>query len=991
MEFPKTLAERLRTGKVIPFIGAGVSMSVLERKTGKRLFPSWRELLERAAKRLDEERKSTYGTIVRSLLAADEPDYLYVAKQARDHLGSVWFEFLKEQLDHLRERIVDEASLDLARSVWGLGSQLLVTTNYDRVLHWACPQQSDLQSWDIEAPAEQVAAMRDGLRRSTVWHLHGCIDNATGMILTPDGYSRLYPEAGTAETRYQAALKTLHSLLTSRSFLFIGFSLDDAYFGMQLRGLHEIFQGATGPHYVLVRHADRERVQALNLSVDILTFPEFGQPLLDYLHGLTKIIPSTEPLVVTPEAVPTDGSSTYRSAPYDPRNPVFFVPYRPKGDQVIGREAALQAVREQLTRGYRTAIGQTATFQGLGGLGKTQLAVEYAYRYREEYPNGVIWLSADQDIDAQLIELSEKARWIAPQSEHKYKLEVARQRLRSYSQCLIVFDNLEDLQTVADYLPEPQAEPHILVTSRVEQPGFTPVPLDLLNEELSLKLLLQEAGKEPEEEAGWQAAREIAEALGGLPLALELAGAYLRHRSVGWRPYRDLLQYNLKAALPGRFLTGSFTRHEADLYSTLKIDEEVFAEEPRLREILDLLTWSGPAPMGQSLLSALLDVQNPTELTGALSLGVALRLLLKTPETESYAVHRLVREVRRENMPLAEHLDWGNSICQRIGNWFQERRQNFADLPQFEAEIDHLRAWQDHALHHAPQHASRLTWLQAYPHYHRGRYQEAKEGVEKAEELFEQVQPEDSQLKAHVLNDLGTTYFLLGDYQRGLEHYEKALAIQQEVLGERHPDTATSLNNLGSVYGNLGKYEQALEHHKKALAIQQEVLGERHPDTATSLNNLGSVYSSLGKYEQALEHHKKALTIRQEVLGERHPDIAMSFNNLGSVYSSLGKHDHALEYVEQALRLHRELLGDQHPDTVLVAHNLAQALSDLSRQKEALHLVNEFLRKIPQDHPHYALLKHLQPKLLAKALPSGFRQPAKKNPKQKTKTKKNRR
>src|SRR5215510_1374311 len=145
MEFPKTLAERLCTGKIILFIGAGVSMSVLERETGKRLFPSWRELLERAAKRLDEERKSTYGTIVRSLLAADEPDYLYVTKQARDHLRSVWFEFLKEQLDHLRKRIVDEASLDLARSVWGLSSQLLVTTNYDRVLHWACPQQSDLQ------------------------------------------------------------------------------------------------------------------------------------------------------------------------------------------------------------------------------------------------------------------------------------------------------------------------------------------------------------------------------------------------------------------------------------------------------------------------------------------------------------------------------------------------------------------------------------------------------------------------------------------------------------------------------------------------------------------------------------------------------------------------------------------------------------------------------------------------------------------------------
>src|ERR1041384_4590532 len=107
-------------------------------------------------------------------------------------------------------------------------------------------------------------------------------------------------------------------------------------------------------------------------------------------------------------------------------------------------------VRKQLTSGRRTFIGQTAAFQGLGGLGKTQLAVEYAYRFKDEYPNGVIWLNADQDIEAQLTDLAEKAYWIAPESEHKYKFEVARHRLRTYSDCLILFDNLEDQQAITD-------------------------------------------------------------------------------------------------------------------------------------------------------------------------------------------------------------------------------------------------------------------------------------------------------------------------------------------------------------------------------------------------------------------------------------------------------------------------------------------------------------------------------------------------------------
>lgn len=91
---------------------------------------------------------------------------------------------------------------------------------------------------------------------------------------------------------------------------------------------------------------------------------------------------------------------------YDPRYPIFFVPFRAKGNQVVGRGAALEAVRNQLERGHRTAIGQTASFAGLGGLGKTQLAVEYAYSFRDQYPNGVIWISADQDIDRHPGDLS---------------------------------------------------------------------------------------------------------------------------------------------------------------------------------------------------------------------------------------------------------------------------------------------------------------------------------------------------------------------------------------------------------------------------------------------------------------------------------------------------------------------------------------------------------------------------------------------------------
>jgi hypothetical protein len=113
MHIPTTLENFLREGKVIPFVGAGVSVAVLDRDTGKPLFPSWLELLTRAADWLEHEGKTPYAAVVRGFLQFDKPDYLEAARRAREGLGPVWFNFLKEHLNYPRER-ADDASLHLA-------------------------------------------------------------------------------------------------------------------------------------------------------------------------------------------------------------------------------------------------------------------------------------------------------------------------------------------------------------------------------------------------------------------------------------------------------------------------------------------------------------------------------------------------------------------------------------------------------------------------------------------------------------------------------------------------------------------------------------------------------------------------------------------------------------------------------------------------------------------------------------------------------------
>jgi tetratricopeptide (TPR) repeat protein len=621
----------------------------------------------------------------------------------------------------------------------------------------------------------------------------------------------------------------------------------------------------------------------------------------------------------TTEVSATDPNAASR---YSRDSYVFNVPYREKGAGVVGREETLQTLRKQLTTSGGTAIGQTASFHGIGGLGKTQLAVEYAYHYKDTYPHGVIWIASDQEIEPQLVQVAKKGNWIAPESEHKLILEIARRRLKTFSDCLIIFDNVESLADIRKYLPEPEARPHIILTSRVPQDGFASIDLSLLSPELSLQLLLLEAGREQaslsllEKDAG----AEIVEELGRLPLAIELAGAYLKNRStLSLTDYLAILKKNPISALPKQF--AGFTRQEADLYRRLQISEETFQQEPLLKKILNVLAWSGSTFMGLSLLARILDVSE-TELPGPLSFGAELRIIRKDREQNRYEIHRLLRTVQRRELPLQDNQQWTESVCEHVGAWFQEKREEFLNLPVYEAEIDHLKEWQNNAGAIKSVHNCRLLWLQAYPPYHLGNYTKSFDIVRAALDMYGKNSVTDPELGANLYNDLGSCYGKLGKYDEALKYFIKALEIREKVLGTEHRDTAASLNNIGLTYGELGDHNKALKYNTRALEIREKVLGPEHSHTATSLSNVGGTYGNLGDHNKALKYQTRALEIREKVLGPEHPHTAASLNNVGGVYGDLGDHNKALEYQTRALEILEKVLGTEHPDTASSLNNV---------------------------------------------------------------------
>jgi len=279
---PNHLRQAFLDKKLIPLVGAGVSMSLSDH-ADNRIFPNWAQLLENAATELEAQCKSSYATGIKAMIALNK--YLDAADIAKEGLtGGLWNIFLKKTFDIDRSRIKD-SSLTLPATIWSLSNRI-ITLNFDRVLEFACPTV-DVRTIENKNRAELADFSRSAFTKKAVWHLHGSINDIDSTIFTGASYESLYGD----ETEYQAALAVLGELCKSETLLFIGCSLEDADLLRRINKVTQIFGGNCGPHYALVRSTDAYSIQEKlkGLPIQVITFDEFGQPLLDSLNAISQI------------------------------------------------------------------------------------------------------------------------------------------------------------------------------------------------------------------------------------------------------------------------------------------------------------------------------------------------------------------------------------------------------------------------------------------------------------------------------------------------------------------------------------------------------------------------------------------------------------------------------------------------------------------------------------------------------------------------------
>ncbi len=559
--------------------------------------------------------------------------------------------------------------------------------------------------------------------------------------------------------------------------------------------------------------------------------------------------------------------------------PVWYVPVR-RTDFFTGREATLEELHRRITAQGRVALN------GLGGIGKTQIALEYAHRYRDAYV-ATSWINAATESTiaagcaelANLLDLPERA---AP-DERRVVAAVTRW-LETHERWLLIADNADDPVRLRPLLPHVLIG-HLLVTSRAQvfdMLGITkPLEVRELPHEEAVQFLLTRAGRDsdtnPQELA---AAQTLAHELGHLPLALEQAAAYiLSNRSrfaaylAGYRARRlKVLERGVPVDDPTKSVTTTwqiaFDRIAGTPASADLLRASAFLSADRIP--LELVT-EGAAELGPAIGQVLPDVEDELALDELLAPLSRYSLIRREPESRSYDLHRLVQEVTRDAMDSETRRIWAERVVAALNGAFPE--VEYTTWTQCERLLAHAQVAAQLVVEH---------------------------------DLF-------SGAAARLLNQ--TAYYLAerAQYAEAEPLYQRSLTIRERLFGPEHPDVAQSLNNLAWLYRQQAQYAAAEPLYGRSLMIRERVFGPEHPNVAESLNNLALLYQQQGRYAEAEPLYQRSLTIREQVLGPEHPDVARSLTHLAELHFQQGRFAEAGPLFQRSLTILERVLGPDHP------------------------------------------------------------------------------
>jgi len=559
-----------------------------------------------------------------------------------------------------------------------------------------------------------------------------------------------------------------------------------------------------------------------------------------------------------------------------------------------GRDSLLVHLREALASGQRVTV---QALYGRGGVGKTQLALEYAYRFAGEYESAW-WIAAEDPalIPGQLAGLAARMNLVPPGAPPATAVELLLGELGAMSRWLLVFDNAEDPAALAPFLPGGPG--HVLITSR--NPNWrtraVPVDVDTLTRTESIALLRAQGAVVSDAEA-----ERLAHSLDDLPLALVQAAALLT-RGLSAADLEAELARSMREVLE----EGCPDDYPVSLAAQVRLTTaRLETDHPGAAAVLAALALLAPEPFPLTSCAGHLPEQTPPPLKEALASRLAVGRALEAIARHSLArthngtvqLHRLTQKVLADQLTPPQHQD---AVRHAEALLTAAHPGNPAD-PQW------WPAWQvllPHALALDP---TRLTTSRGRLVVRAGCWY-----------LMDRGQPRPARERLEMLYDT---------------------CLQQ--LGPDHDDTLRTANSLARAYDETQNHECARFLDDDTRQRRRRLYGDYHPATLGSAHNLAIRLSALGRHEDALTLDEETLEGRRRVLGPEHRDTLSTASNLASDLAEVGRMDEAVMLGLEVLEVQRRVFGAEHPATLSTASALALHLAEVGRVSEAEALAAE--------------------------------------------------
>ncbi|MDQ7903251.1 FxSxx-COOH system tetratricopeptide repeat protein [Phytohabitans sp. ZYX-F-186] len=700
---------------------------------------------------------------------------------------------------------------------------------------------------------------------------------------------------------------------------------------------------------------------------DLRPLPEFPPETSTSIFGLSEKIAADRILRLLGRQGPVAEGSSPAGARFPGSEPrIFSAPTR--NAMFTGREEELLQLRANLRSLGTTVVLQprqtSATLpvalQGMGGVGKTQLALEYAHRFRTAY-DIVWWVTAEpaQFIDTSLADLADRLG-VPEESKTADKARWALQTLRRgepFGRWLVVLDNAEDLDHVKRFLPEGNG--HIIITSR--NPAWTNhargIQVDVFRRAESIEHLRQRVAGMTGPEA-----EQVAEVLGDLPIAIATAGAWLAETLTPVAEYLRQIERHGPRALAGTAdaTSGSAVEATWDLsLSRLRSQSEAAYRLLQLCSVmapeiaLDLVNSD---EMAAALAPFDPSVTEPMVRAALIQRTNRLALIKLDPHNQQMAVHRLLQAVVRERMSEQELQE-----ARR-----QSHRVLYASRP--DGEVDNPSTWPRYRTLWPHLEASRALdstdekmWQLLVT---RVRYLWLAGDLAEGEKFGRQVEAAwQAQLdrwpdtdEAHVLRRLLLFLrFHIGNILRSQGRFEEAkkvnedvLEAQRELLGPQHPHTLMTARGLAADLRGLGSYSEALGMDEKAYRDWVDQFGELHPQTLVAANNLAVSYRAVGNFRDARSRDEKVYARFQIVRGIDHPSTLQSASCLGRDLREAGEYENSVKLLREVLDSLHRVLGPEAADSLRTKANLAVSLRSAGDAAAAAPLLDDAYDRFQQ-------------------------------------------